>query len=82
MDIDTVAYFFAFQETKFCPINMAKPPVDRLSSRESAQSASKKALRSIDDDFVKLIPTFKVPCTYLRIRLTAVQCSVVAAWRN
>jgi hypothetical protein len=69
----------AFQETKFGPINMAKPPVERLSSREPAQSASEKALRNIDEDFVKVVPIFRVPCTYLRIRLTAVQCSVVGA---
>jgi len=63
----------ALLETKFDPTNVANPPVDRLSSREPAQSASAKVLRSVEEDLVKVIPTFKVSRTYPRMHLIAVQ---------
>jgi hypothetical protein len=40
LDRDTVACFLALQDTRFGPTKMAKPPVDRLSSRQPAQSTS------------------------------------------
>jgi hypothetical protein len=82
LDLETVACFLALQETKFGPTNIAKPPVERLSSRQPAQSASVKALRKVNDDLLKVIPSCKVSCTYLRIRFAAVQCSVVGACKN
>jgi hypothetical protein len=48
LDLETVAYFLALQEIKFGPINIAKPPVERLSSKHPAQSASEKALKSVE----------------------------------
>jgi hypothetical protein len=50
LDLDTVACFLALQEIKFAPKNIAKPPVDRLSSKLPAQSASAKALSNIEED--------------------------------
>jgi hypothetical protein len=81
LDLDTVACFLALQETKFGPTNIAKPPVDLLSSRQPAQSVSEKALRYIEGDFIKVIPVFTVSFTYLKIHLMAIQCSVVGVWR-
>jgi hypothetical protein len=48
LDLDTVACFLALQETKFGPMNIAKPPVERLSSRQPAQYASEKALKNVE----------------------------------
>jgi hypothetical protein len=56
LDLDTVACFIAVQDTKFSLTNIAKPSVDLLSSREPIQSASEKALRKIEKDFIKVIP--------------------------
>jgi hypothetical protein len=50
LDLDTVSCFLALHDIRFGPKNMAKPPVDRLSSRHPAQSASEKALRREDLD--------------------------------
>jgi hypothetical protein len=56
LDRNIVSCFLALQETKFGSINIAKPPAERLSSRHPAQSASVKALKKVDEDFVKVIP--------------------------
>jgi hypothetical protein len=79
LDLDTVACFLALHETKFDPTNIANPPVERLSSRQPAQSASEKALRKVEEDCVKVIPSFRVSLTYQRIRFAAVQCPVIGA---
>jgi hypothetical protein len=82
LDLDTVACFLALQEIKLGPKYIANPPVDLLSSTQPAQSASEKALTNVEDDFLKANPRLDVPLTYLNILLTAVQCTVVGAWRN
>jgi hypothetical protein len=53
--------------------------VEHRSSRQPDQSTSEKALRSVDEDAVKVIPSFNVSFTYLRILFTADQSSVVGA---
>ena len=72
LDLETVAYFLALQDIKFGPKKTAKPPVERLSSRQPAQSDSEKALISVEDDLLKFRPTFSVFFTYLTIRFAAV----------
>ena len=42
LEHETVAYFLALQETKFGPMKIANPLVERLSSGQPAQSASEK----------------------------------------
>ena len=73
LDRETVACFLALHEIKLGPKNTAKPPVDRLSSRQPAQSESEKALKSVDDDLQKFRPILRVFLTYQNIRFAAVQ---------
>jgi len=82
LDLETVSYFLAHHDTRLQPRNTAKPPVDRLSSGQPAQSASEKALTSIELDFLIFNPRPIVPCTYLNILFTASQWTVVGEWRN
>ena len=53
LERDTVACFGALHEIKLGPKKMAKPPVERLSSRQPSQSASEKAL--IKESGVRLL---------------------------
>jgi hypothetical protein len=81
LDLETVDCFCALHDIRFDPIKTANPPIDLLSSRHPAQSASENPLTTIDGDLVIRSPKSKVPLTYLRIRLTAVKCNVVGACR-
>ena len=72
LDLETVACFLALQDIKLDPKNTAKPPVERLSSRQPAQSESEKALISAEDDLLKFRPMLNVFFTYLTIRFAAV----------
>jgi hypothetical protein len=79
LDRDTVGCFLALQEIKFGPKYMANPQVDLLSSTFPAQSASENALTSLEPDLLIYRPISMEPLTYLRILLTALQCTVVGA---
>ena len=79
LDLDTVACFFAHQEIKLGPKKTAKPPVERLSSRQPAQSKSENALTRVDDDLLNVNPRLKVSLTYLSMRFADVKCTVVGA---
>jgi hypothetical protein len=54
-------------------MNIAKLPVDHLSSRHPAQSTSEKALNRVDNEYLNIMPIFKVSLTYHRILLTVVR---------
>ena len=79
LDLETVAYFRAHHEIRFGPKKIAKPPVDRLSSRHPAQSELEKALTRFEDDLLKSRPMFIVPLTYLTMRFAAVKWTLVGA---
>jgi hypothetical protein len=79
LDLETVACFRALQEMRFFPKKMENPPVERLSSTQPAQSTSEKPLTSVDGDFDIFRPKLAVCLTYLKIRLTVVQCTEVGA---
>jgi hypothetical protein len=56
LELDIVAYFLSLQEIRLGPKYTAKPHVDRRSSGHPAQSASEKALTSVEGDLLILIP--------------------------
>jgi hypothetical protein len=59
MDLEMVGCFLALHEIKFKPRKMTKPPVDLLSSKHPAQSASKKSLTSMEGDLTIYNPISK-----------------------
>ena len=56
LDLEIVACFHAHHDIKLGSKNTAKPPVEHQSSRQPAQSESKKALARVEDDFLKFRP--------------------------
>jgi hypothetical protein len=82
LERETVAYFLALHKIKFDPRNTANPPVDLLSSGQPAQLASENALTKVEEDLVNLNPRESVPRRYLKIRFTAVQCTIVGECKN
>jgi hypothetical protein len=66
LDLETVACFFAHHETRLGPKKIANPPVELLSSRQPAQSASENPLTSIDGDLLNINPMLDVFFKYLR----------------
>jgi hypothetical protein len=71
-DLETVNCLCALHDTRFDPSKIANLLVDRLSSKQSAQSASANPLITINDDLVMRSPRSMVPLTYRSIRFTAV----------
>ena len=63
-DLDTVCYFFDFQETKESPINTQKLLIDFLVSRQKVQSESTNPFNSIDNVHEKKRPYSTILLTY------------------
>src|SRR5688572_2278644 len=82
LDLEIVACFLALQDTRLDPKKIAKPPVERLSSRHLAQSTSEKALTSKEEDLQIFNPSLVDCFRYLRILFTATQCTIVGACKN
>jgi hypothetical protein len=64
LDLETISCFRALQDTRFDPKNIAKPPVDLLSSRQPVQSASKNLLTKREFDlhiFNPILIVFQIP---------------------
>jgi hypothetical protein len=68
--------------TPSCNLEMLRSPVYLLSSTQPAKSASENALTKVDLSEVNVIPSCNVPRRYRSTRFTAIQCTVVRAWRN
>jgi hypothetical protein len=79
LDLETVGCLRALHDIKLVPRKTAKPPVERLLSKQPAQSASEKALSKRELDLQIFNPSFVLDFKYLRILFTAAQCSVVGA---
>jgi hypothetical protein len=79
LDRDTVFYFLAHQDIKLGLKKIAKPLVNFLSLKQPVQSASEKALTSVEADLRMSSPKWLVCLTKRRIRFTTVQCTVVGA---
>jgi hypothetical protein len=82
LDLKIVACFFAFHDTRLFPKKIANPPIDRLSSKEPAQSTSEYPVINVDDDLHILRPRFVQDLIYHNILLTAARCTVVGACKN
>jgi len=72
--LEVVACFLGLHDTRFEPKITAKPPIDLLSSRNPTESASKKALTSVKDDWLILSHVSTLPLSYLSMFFTVVQC--------
>jgi hypothetical protein len=77
LDLETVVCFLALHETKLDPKYIAYPPVDLLSSKQPAQSASEYPLTNIELDLHILTPILVQPLRYLKICFTTIRCKVV-----
>jgi hypothetical protein len=81
LDLETGSCFLAHHEIRLEPRNTTYPPIDLRSSGQSAHSTSEKPLTTREVDRQILRPKPSVAFTYLRIRLTVVQCTVVGVLR-
>jgi hypothetical protein len=82
LDLEIVACLRALQEIRLVPRKTANPRIECLSSKQSAQSASEKALTSNEEDLLIFNPRLVDCFKYLKIHLTAAQWTVVGACKN
>jgi hypothetical protein len=82
LDLEIVLCFHALHETRFVPSKIAYPSVDRRSSRESSHSASEIPVIN-NECHLPIFKTIQVQLfKYIRILLTAAQCTVVGACKK